>query len=46
MCFIDNPSKAEKNIDQLVNILFIVDIFINFISAVEIKDGTFVTRLD
>lgn len=46
MCFIDTPSEISQKFDQVVNILFTIDIFINFISAVDLENGTFVTKLD
>ena len=46
MCFIDTPSPISQKFDQVVNILFTIDIFINFISAVDLENGTFVTKLD
>jgi hypothetical protein len=46
MCFIDTPSEMSQKVDQVVNYLFTIDIFINFISAVDLENGTFVTKLD
>jgi len=46
MCFIDNPSETSKKFDTAVNVLFTIDIFINFISAVDLENGTIVTKLD
>ena len=44
ICFIDNPSNASVNFDTVVNALFTLDIFINFLSAIEMSDGTLLTR--
>ncbi len=44
-CFIDDPSTMSEAIDWLVDVLFLTDIFINFISALEEKDGTITTDL-
>ena len=44
-CFIDEPSVGSEAIDWGVDGLFLMDIFVNFISAVEMKDGTIQTGL-
>ena len=44
-CFIDEPSVGSEAVDWTVDGLFLMDIFVNFISAVEEKDGTIVTDL-
>lgn len=41
-CFIDNPSEASEVIDSIVDALFTADIAVNFLSAVEMSDGTVV----
>lgn len=46
MCFIDTPSERSQTFDTAVNWLFTIDIFINFISAVDLENGTIVTKLD
>ena len=46
MCFIDTPSDASQKFDTAVNVLFTMDIFINFISAIDLENGTVVTQLD
>jgi len=44
-CFIDNPSNTSDIIDDIVDILFSIDIVVNFLSAVELSDGTVATQL-
>ena len=44
ICFIDNPSPSSVAFDNAVNILFGLDIFINFLSAIENSDGTVITK--
>ena len=39
-CFIDEPSVGSEAIDWTVDGLFLMDIFVNYISAIEEKDGT------
>jgi len=39
-CFIDMPSEASEYLDTVVDLLFATDILVNFISAVELSDGT------
>lgn len=39
-CFIDNSSEASDIIDHMVDALFTADIIVNFLSAVELSDGT------
>ena len=44
-CFIDNDTIFGALVDWLVDILFVSDIFVQFISAFENKDGTIETNL-
>jgi hypothetical protein len=44
-CFIDTPSNESKIFDQVIDGLFTIDIFINFISAVEMTDGSVISSL-
>lgn len=39
-CFIDDPSAGSEAIDSIVDALFTADIIVNFLSAVEMSDGT------
>lgn len=39
ICFIDDPTYTSEVIDQIVDALFAIDIFVNFMSAVELADG-------
>lgn len=39
ICFIDEPSQSSEIVDTVVDVLFAIDIIINFISAVELADG-------
>ena len=42
-CFIDTPSNESKIFDQVIDGLFTIDILINFISAVEMTDGSVIS---
>ena len=39
-CFIYEPSQASEIVDTIVDALFTFDILVNFLSAIELSDGT------
>lgn len=39
-CFIYEPSQASELVDTVVDALFTFDILVNFLSAIELSDGT------
>ena len=41
-CFVDESTVAEEVVDWTVDILFMIDILINFLQATENSDGTWV----
>ena len=43
-CFVDESSVADEVVDWTVDILFMIDILINFLQATEKSDGTWVTQ--
>ena len=43
-CFVDDSSVLADTIDWTVDVLFMVDILINFLSAVENDDNTLITE--
>ena len=42
-CFVDESSTTDEIIDWTVDILFMVDILVNFLQATENTDGTWIT---
>jgi hypothetical protein len=44
-CFVDDDDTLGILIDWTVDLLFITDIFVNFISAFDLQDGSVETRL-
>ena len=41
-CFVDESTTTDEIIDWTVDILFMVDILVNFMSAIENSDGTWI----
>ena len=43
-CFVDESTTTDEIIDWTVDILFMVDILVNFLQATEYSDGTWEVR--
>jgi potassium channel len=43
-CFIDDPSEESEQLDVVVDWLFMFDIFVNFLSAIEKSDGRLINN--
>lgn len=43
-CFIEDPSEASEALDLIVDAFFMVDIFVNFLSATERENGRIVNN--
>ena len=43
-CFVDDSSMLAETVDWTVDVLFAVDILINFLSAIEKDDNTLITE--
>lgn len=43
--FIDNPTEAQSDFEWLVDVLFIIDLFVNLLSAYEDEDKNIEVRL-
>lgn len=43
-CFVDESTDTDEIIDWTVDILFMVDILVNFLQATEYSDGTWEVR--
>ena len=39
-CYVDESTPEEEAFDWVVDILFMFDIFVNFMTALECQDGT------